>query len=59
MRYDADYSFDFVVAVRAQSSLFIEMAMILWAMNIERPKDANGKPAPMDLENCIEAGLVV
>lgn len=45
--------------MRAQSSLFIEMAMILWAMNIERPKDANGKPAPMDLENCIEAGLVV
>lgn len=42
-----------------QNSLFIEMAMILWAMKLERPVDEKGVPVPIDIDGCIEAGVVV
>lgn len=42
-----------------QNSLFIEMAMILWAMKLERPVDEKGAPVPIDTDGCIEAGVVV
>jgi len=43
----------------ANNSLFIDIAMILWAMEIELATDENGKPFPLDVEGCIEDGLVV
>lgn len=33
--------------------------MMLWAMNIERATDEKGEPLPMDVDGCIEDGLVV
>ncbi|THU84482.1 cytochrome P450, partial [Dendrothele bispora CBS 962.96] len=41
----------------ANNSLFIEIAMMLWAMNIERARDENGKLLPMDVDGCWEDGL--
>ena len=43
----------------ANNSLFIDIAMMLWAANIEPATDASGKPAPLDLEGCIDDGLVM
>ncbi|KAH0835783.1 cytochrome P450 [Lanmaoa asiatica] len=43
----------------ANNSLFIDIAMVLWAMNIERTTDAQGKPLPIDVNGCVEDGLVV
>ncbi|THH10179.1 hypothetical protein EW146_g8452 [Bondarzewia mesenterica] len=43
----------------ANNSLFIDIAIMLWAMNIEREVDENGKPTPLDVDGCIEDGLVV
>ena len=43
----------------ANNSLFINMATILWALRIERAKGANGKDIPMDVDGCVDAGLVV
>jgi len=33
--------------------------MVLWAMNIEPATDAQGKPIPIDVDGCVEDGLVV
>lgn len=33
--------------------------MILWAMKLERPVDEKGAPVPIDIDGCIEAGVVV
>ncbi|KAF8884001.1 hypothetical protein BD779DRAFT_802572 [Infundibulicybe gibba] len=35
------------------------MAMILWAMNIEHAKSPDGKYIPIDVDGCVDAGLVV
>lgn len=35
------------------------MATMLWAMKIERPKDSNGVPVPIDLDSSVRSGLVV
>lgn len=35
------------------------MAMVLWAMKLERPADEKGTPTPMDIDGCVEAGVVV
>jgi cytochrome P450 len=43
----------------ANNSLFIDIALMLWAMNIERETDSSGKYVPLDVEGCIEDGLVV
>jgi cytochrome P450 len=43
----------------ANNSLFIDMAMMLWSMNIERHLDANGKPTPIDVDGDIDSGLVI
>lgn len=43
----------------ANSSLFIDMAVILWAMRILPATDAKGKAIPVDLEGCVDGGLVV
>ncbi|CAA7268211.1 unnamed protein product [Cyclocybe aegerita] len=43
----------------ANNSLFIDIAIMLWAMNIERGTDKYGMPTPLDVDGCIEDGLVV
>ncbi|KAI0041516.1 cytochrome P450 [Auriscalpium vulgare] len=43
----------------ANNSLFINMAVLLWAANLEGAKDAQGRPAPIDVDGCLEGGLVV
>ena len=43
----------------ANNSLFINIATLLWAMNIERPLDAYGKPIPLDVDGCIDDGVIV
>ncbi|KAI9511326.1 cytochrome P450 [Russula earlei] len=43
----------------ANSSLFIEIAITLWASKIERKKDALGKFLPLDLDGFIDHGVIV
>ena len=43
----------------ANNALFINTSMMLWAMNIERATDEKGELLPMDVDGCIEDGLVV
>ena len=43
----------------ANNSLFIDIAMMLWACNIEPGKDDHGNVIPIDVDGCIEDGLVV
>lgn len=43
----------------ANNALFINMALVLWSMNLSPGKDANGKPMKLDLDGCINDGLVV
>jgi cytochrome P450 len=43
----------------ANNSLFVDIAVVLWAMNIEPAEDAQGKPLPIDVDGCVEDGLVV
>ena len=39
--------------------LFIFIAMILWAVNIQREKGENGEEVPLDLDGCSDEGLLV
>ena len=43
----------------ANNSLFIDFAMMLWACTIEPGKDENGKIIPIDVDGCIEDGLLM
>jgi cytochrome P450 len=43
----------------ANNSLFINMAIILWAMKIERKKDASGRSLPLDVDSFVDQGIVV
>jgi hypothetical protein len=43
----------------ANNSLFIDFALMLWACNIKPGKDTNGNVIPIDVDGCIEDGLVV
>ncbi|KAI0066978.1 cytochrome P450 [Artomyces pyxidatus] len=43
----------------ANNSLFIDIAIMLWASNIERVKGPDGKPVPLDVDGFVEDGLVV
>jgi len=43
----------------ANNSLFIDFAMMLWACRIEPGKDEGGNVIPIDVDGCIEDGLVV
>ena len=43
----------------ANNSLFIYMTMVLWACTIEPAKDKNGHVIPIDVDGCVEDGLVV
>ena len=44
----------------ANNSIFIDIAVTLWACNISRAKDpVTGSPTPIDVDGWIEDGLVV
>ncbi|KAF8485186.1 cytochrome P450 [Russula ochroleuca] len=43
----------------ADNSLFINIAIMLWASKIEGKKDASGKLLPLDLDRWVDIGLVV
>jgi len=43
----------------ANNSLFIDIAMVLWACKIEPGKDENGNVIPIDVDGWVEDGLVV
>jgi cytochrome P450 len=41
----------------ADNSLFLSMAVLLWATKIERKKDASGRLLPLDLDGWLDVGL--
>ena len=43
----------------ANESLFINTARILWAAELARAEDENGKEVPLNIETVIDAGLVL
>ena len=43
----------------ADNTLFINIATLLWAMKIERKKDASGRLVPLDVDSWIDGGLVM
>ncbi|ETW77818.1 cytochrome P450 monooxygenase 60 [Heterobasidion irregulare TC 32-1] len=43
----------------ANNSLLIDMAIMLWAMNIERATDENGIELPLDIDGSVDEGLMV
>ena len=43
----------------ADNSLFINIAILLWAMNFERKKDASGRFLPLDVDGWVDIGLVM
>jgi len=43
----------------ADNSLFINIAILLWAMKIERKKDASGHFLPLDVDGWVDVGLVM
>jgi len=43
----------------ANNSLFINIAILLWATKIERKKDASGQFVPLDVDGFVDLGLVV
>ena len=43
----------------ANNSLFIDIAIMLWATNIERRKDASGEALPLNVDGFVDHGVVV
>ncbi|KAN0124435.1 cytochrome P450 [Russula decolorans] len=43
----------------ADNALFINITIMLWAMNFERKKNASGRLAPLDVDGWVYVGLVV
>jgi hypothetical protein len=43
----------------ADNTLFINIAVLLWATRVERKKDAAGRFLPLDLDGWVDVGLIV
>jgi cytochrome P450 len=43
----------------ATNSVFIDIAMVLWASKIERKKDGSGQFLPLDVEGFVEQGILL
>jgi cytochrome P450 len=43
----------------ANNSLFIDIAIMLWATKIERKKDSSGRLLPLDVDGFVDHGVVV
>jgi cytochrome P450 len=42
----------------ANESLYIATVRILWALNLERPRDENGVKCPLDIETIVDTGAL-
>jgi cytochrome P450 len=42
----------------AANSLFVSVARVLWAANLERARDENGREVPVDTETIVDVGLL-
>jgi hypothetical protein len=40
-------------------SLFINMAMVLWALMVEGPRDESGKKVSLDMESLVDTGMAL
>ncbi|KAI0248231.1 cytochrome P450 [Lactifluus subvellereus] len=43
----------------ANDSLFINTARVLWAANLERVRDENGRQVPLDMDTFVDVGVAV
>jgi len=64
LRKDGHFSYGFGIRIcvgrhSADNSLFMNIATLLWAMKIERKKDASGRLVPLDVDSWVDVGLVV
>ena len=64
LKKDGHFSYGFggricVGRYMADNSVFINIAILLWAMNIERKKDASGRFLPLDVDGWVDVGLIV
>jgi cytochrome P450 len=64
VREEGHFSFGFgrrlcVGRHMANNSLFIDIAIMLWATNIERKKDASGEALPLNVDGFVDHGIVV
>jgi len=39
--------------------LLIQLALILWSMNVEAERGSDGKYVALDIDGCVDDGLVV
>jgi hypothetical protein len=40
------------------NAIFINIAVILWAIKFERKKDATGRLVPLNLDGCVNVGMI-
>ena len=64
LKKDGHFSYGFgsrvcVGRLMADNALFINIAILLWAMKIERKKDASGRFIPLDVDGWVDVGLIV
>ena len=64
LKKDGHFSYGFgarncVGRVMADNSLFINIAILLWATKIERKKDTSGRFLPLDVDGWVDIGLVM
>ncbi|KAI0270345.1 cytochrome P450 [Russula aff. rugulosa BPL654] len=64
LKKDGHFTYGFgsricVGRVMADNSLFINIAILLWATKIERKKDASGRLLPLDVDGWVDIGLVI
>ncbi|KAF8489336.1 cytochrome P450 [Russula emetica] len=64
LKKDGHFSYGFGSRVcvgrhMADNALFINIAILLWAMKIERKKDASGRSPPLDVDGWVDGGLIV
>ena len=64
LKKDGHFSYGFgsricVGRVMADNSLFINIAILLWATKIERKRDASGRLLPLDVDGYVDVGVVM
>ena len=64
LKKDGHFTYGFgsricVGRLMADNSLFINIAILLWATKIERKKDASGQFLPLDVDGWVDVGLVM
>jgi cytochrome P450 len=64
LKKDGHFSYGFGTRIcvgrhMADSTLFINIAILLWAMKFERKKDASGRLAPLDVNGWVDVGLIM